>query len=61
MVMDRLFLWVFTVVSLAGTVIILCEAPSLWDETKAIDTELSNVAQQAYVPQFASIAKSGVE
>ncbi|KAK3924386.1 Acetylcholine receptor subunit alpha-like 2 [Frankliniella fusca] len=62
MVMDRLFLWIFTVVSLAGTFMILCEAPSLWDETKAIDTELSNVAQQQYLPDFASMSHAaGVE
>lgn len=59
MVMDRLFLWIFTVVSLAGTVIILCEAPSLWDDTKPIDTELSNVAQQQYLPNFASEMSHG--
>nr|WOX02237.1 nicotinic acetylcholine receptor alpha 2 subunit transcript variant X3 [Megalurothrips usitatus] len=58
MVMDRLFLWIFTVTSLAGTVIILCEAPSLWDETKAIDTELSNVAQQQYLPNFAGMSQA---
>lgn len=57
MVMDRLFLWIFTVVSLLGTVLILCEAPALWDETKAIDTELSNVAQQQYLPDFASMSQ----
>ena len=50
MVMDRLFLWIFTIASLVGTAAILCEAPALWDDTKPIDTELSNVAQQQLFP-----------
>lgn len=34
--------------SVMGTFIILCEAPSLYDYTKPIDTELSVIAQQIY-------------
>lgn len=30
MVLDRLFLWLFTTASLFGTFSILCEAPALW-------------------------------
>ena len=31
MVLDRLFLWVFTVAVLGGTVVIILRAPSLYD------------------------------
>lgn len=48
MVMDRLFLWLFMAASVCGTFVILCEAPSLYDNTKPIDTELSVIAQQIY-------------
>lgn len=48
MVLDRLFLWLFTIASLVGTIGILCEAPSLYDNTKPIDVQLSVIAQQIY-------------
>ncbi|KAH8414154.1 hypothetical protein KR222_009582 [Zaprionus bogoriensis] len=48
MVMDRLFLWLFMIASLVGTFVILGEAPSLYDDTKAIDVQLSDVAKQIY-------------
>ncbi|KAL0110248.1 hypothetical protein PUN28_013718 [Cardiocondyla obscurior] len=51
MVLDRLFLWIFTIASIAGTFAILCEAPALYDDTKPIDMEISSVAQQQYLPQ----------
>lgn len=50
MVLDRLFLWIFTIASLVGTFAILCEAPALYDDTKPIDTEISLVAQQQFLP-----------
>jgi len=52
MVLDRLFLWIFLITSLVGTVSILCEAPSLYDDTKPIDMELSSVAQQQFMPDM---------
>ncbi|XP_065156157.1 acetylcholine receptor subunit alpha-like 2 isoform X2 [Atheta coriaria] len=52
MVLDRLFLWMFIIASLVGTFAILGEAPSLYDDTKPIDTELSSVAQQQFLPEF---------
>ncbi|XP_076250809.1 nicotinic acetylcholine receptor alpha2 isoform X1 [Rhynchophorus ferrugineus] len=52
MVLDRLFLWIFIITSLVGTVSILCEAPSLYDDTKPIDMELSSVAQQQFLPDL---------
>lgn len=48
MVMDRLFLWLFTAASLFGTFAILCEAPSLYDDTKPIDIEYSIIAQKLF-------------
>lgn len=48
MVLDRLFLWIFAIASLVGTFMILGEAPSLYDDTKPIDVELSAIAQQIY-------------
>ncbi|XP_016904099.1 acetylcholine receptor subunit alpha-L1 isoform X2 [Apis cerana] len=50
MVLDRLFLWIFTIASIVGTFIILCEAPALRDNTKPIDMEYSSVAQQQFLP-----------
>ncbi|XP_053671874.1 acetylcholine receptor subunit alpha-like 2 isoform X3 [Anopheles nili] len=48
MVLDRLFLWLFTIASLFGTFAILCEAPSLYDDTKPIDIEYSIIAQKLF-------------
>lgn len=48
MVLDRLFLWLFASASVFGTFAILCEAPSLYDDTKPIDAELSVIAKQIY-------------
>lgn len=48
MVMDRLFLWLFMAASVLGTFVILCEAPSLYDDTQPIDTELSIIAKQIF-------------
>jgi nicotinic acetylcholine receptor len=52
MVLDRLFLWIFTIASIVGTFAILCEAPSLYDDTMPIDTKLSLVAQKQYLPDL---------
>lgn len=48
MVLDRLFLWIFMMASVFGTFVILCEAPSLYDDTRPIDTELSIIAKQIF-------------
>lgn len=50
MVMDRLFLYIFTICSLVGTVAILAEAPALYDNTEPIDMEYSSIAQQQLFP-----------
>ncbi|XP_019868289.1 acetylcholine receptor subunit alpha-like 1 [Aethina tumida] len=46
MVMDRLFLWIFTVACIVGTGIIIFNAPSLYDTTKPIDVLISKVAKK---------------
>lgn len=48
MVMDRLFLWLFSMASIIGTFVILCEAPSLYDDTEPIDKKLSMIAQKLF-------------
>lgn len=48
MVMDRLFLWLFSMASIIGTFVILCEAPSLYDNTEPIDKSLSEIARKLY-------------
>ena len=58
MVIDRLFLWIFSIASIAGTFAILCEAPALYDDTKPIDTEYSNVAQQQFLPPGQELLKT---
>jgi nicotinic acetylcholine receptor len=52
MVLDRLFLWIFTIASIVGTFAILCEAPALYDDTKPIDMELSSVAKQQFLREL---------
>ncbi|XP_022245113.1 acetylcholine receptor subunit alpha-like [Limulus polyphemus] len=44
MVLDRLFLWIFTVAVLAGTCGIILHAPTLYDNREPVDVKLSEVA-----------------
>ena len=44
MVLDRLFLWIFTLAVLVGTCGIILHAPTLYDTREAVDTKLSQVA-----------------
>lgn len=60
MVLDRLFLWMFSIASVAGVFTILCEAPSLYDDTKPIDMEYSSVAQQQFLPAGQEFLKNVV-
>ena len=46
MVLDRLFLWIFTLAGVIGTVGIIFRAPSLYDSTIPIDVLQSKVAQR---------------
>ncbi|XP_023323772.1 acetylcholine receptor subunit alpha-like [Eurytemora carolleeae] len=43
MVMDRLFLWIFTVAVLVGTAGIILQAPTLYDDRQPIDFEISKI------------------
>ncbi|CAG2118613.1 unnamed protein product, partial [Medioppia subpectinata] len=45
MVLDRLFLWIFTTAVLVGTCGIILHAPTLYDDRQPIDVKLSEVAQ----------------
>ncbi|XP_034935098.1 acetylcholine receptor subunit alpha-like 2 [Chelonus insularis] len=61
MVLDRLFLWIFTIASIVGTFAILCEAPALYDDTKPIDMQLSAIAQQQFPPRNPDLLKNIAE
>lgn len=52
MVLDRLFLCIFTIASIVGTFAILCEAPALYDDTKPIDIDLSLIVRNQYLPDL---------
>ena len=43
MVLDRLFLWIFTVAVLVGSCGIILQAPALYDTRAAIDVQLSEI------------------
>ncbi|XP_017892687.1 acetylcholine receptor subunit alpha-like 1, partial [Ceratina calcarata] len=46
MVLDRIFLWLFTIACVVGTVLIIMQAPSLYDTTKPIDIKYSKIAKK---------------
>ena len=46
MVLDRLFLWVFGVVALVGSFMILSGSPFIYEEIKPIDVLFSKIAQE---------------
>ncbi|XP_011304082.1 acetylcholine receptor subunit alpha-L1 [Fopius arisanus] len=58
MVLDRLFLWIFAIASIAGTFAILCDAPALYDTTKPIDTKFSSVLRQQFLPHNPNLFKN---
>ncbi|OXA61857.1 Acetylcholine receptor subunit beta-like 2 [Folsomia candida] len=43
MVLDRLFLWIFTLACVLGTCLIILQAPSLYDDRSPIDQVLSEI------------------
>merc|ERR1719158_1335163 len=43
MVLDRLFLWIFTIAVLVGTTGIILQAPTLYDTRPAIDEQYSEI------------------
>merc|ERR1711950_27137 len=50
MVLDRLFLWIFTIAVLVGTAGIILQAPALYDTREAIDVELSEIEAATVKP-----------
>ena len=51
MVLDRLFLYLFTFAAIVGTLSIFLQAPSLYDPEKPIDVMLSKVALGHDMPE----------
>lgn len=45
LVLDRLFLWIFTIACLVGTCGIILQAPSLYDQRVPIDSQLSQIGR----------------
>lgn len=53
MVLDRLFLWMYTIASVIGSFVILLTAPALYDDSSDMAIKYSLVAQQLYgIPDF---------
>lgn len=46
MVLDRLFLWIFTLLCVFGSALIILQAPSLYDNTQPIDIFYSKIAKK---------------
>lgn len=64
MVLDRLFLWLYTIASVIGSFVILLTAPALYDDSSDMAIKYSLVAQQLYgIPDFwmASLTCSSTE
>jgi len=57
MVMDRLFLWIFTIAVLVGSAGIILQAPALYDTRVAIDQELSEIEAVTTKPLSETLAK----
>lgn len=49
MVLDRLFLWIFTLAVLVGTAGIILQAPTLYDDRIPIDKKFSEYAKDTVV------------
>lgn len=50
MVLDRLFLWIFTISVFVGTAGIILQAPSLYDSREPIDVQMSEIAATTAKP-----------
>jgi len=48
MVLDRLFLWIFTVAVLVGTAGIILQAPTLYDDRDPIDLQMSKIGTDQF-------------
>lgn len=51
MVLDRLFLWIFTLAVVVGSAGIILQAPTLYDERVPIDVRLSEIAYATAKPR----------
>ncbi|XP_076637547.1 nicotinic acetylcholine receptor beta2 isoform X1 [Colletes latitarsis] len=49
MLLDRLFLWVFTFACIGGTLGIIFQAPSLYDTREPVDQQLSGISLRNYM------------
>lgn len=49
MVLDRFFLWVFTIACIGGTLGIIGQAPSLYDTRHPVDQQLSGISLRNYM------------
>ncbi|KAL1492030.1 hypothetical protein ABEB36_012534 [Hypothenemus hampei] len=54
MVLDRLFLWIFTLAVLVGTAGIILQAPTLYDDRRPIDVHISEIASSTAKPYISS-------
>lgn len=52
MVLDRLFLWIFTLACVLGAVVIIFQAPSLYDTRESIDTQFSSIKVLSSDPDY---------
>lgn len=51
MVLDRLFLWIFTLAVLAGTAGIILQAPTLYDDRMPIESNFATSTVDRCPPQ----------
>lgn len=52
MVLDRLFLWIFTLAVIVGSAGIILQAPTLYDDRVPIDIRLSEIASTTAKPHI---------
>ncbi|RWS26061.1 nicotinic acetylcholine receptor subunit alpha 1-like protein [Leptotrombidium deliense] len=52
MVLDRIFLWIFTSACIVGTAGIFLQAPTLYDSAEPIDVKLSNLSRSLFEGYF---------
>ncbi|CAL7950100.1 unnamed protein product [Xylocopa violacea] len=62
MVLDRLFLWVFTLACTGGTLGIIFQAPSLYDTREPVDQQLSQISFRNYMyPNVEEVLKEDLK
>ena len=58
-VLDRLFLWIFTVAVFVGTAGIILQAPTLYDDRDPIDLQMSKIGTDQFYGSRFSGARHG--